>query len=356
MEQKTWWKGVTYPAASTTSPSSTTSSSTCSRSRSCSSSRCRARRPGCGWRSASSPDPLAPRLPRHLRARDRGDLDVLVLLPRARPGARPLRDGHRGADAPRYFQVGGLAEDIPRGFYEERRKFCEQMPRRSTSTRRSSTRTRSGWSGRGRRPALGRGRDRARPAGPEPSRLRCRLGPSQARALSRLRPGRLRRSRLRRRRRLRPLQGARRRDAGVDEDHRAVHRPARGDAGRAWIADDRKVVLPPREELHTSMESLIHHFKIVTEGTACPRARSTSGSSRRAASRLLPRLRRGPKPWRVKFRAPSFAALTPPAGQLPSAASLVRRAARDRGLLPDAVADLIAVVGSLDAVMGDVDR
>src|SRR4029450_10650249 len=29
----------------------------------------------------------------------------------------------------RYFQVGGLAEDIPRGFYEEARKFCERMPK-----------------------------------------------------------------------------------------------------------------------------------------------------------------------------------------------------------------------------------
>ena len=40
--------------------------------------------------------------------------------------------------------------------------------------------------------------------------------------------------------------------------------------GQPWIADDRKVVLPPREELHTSMESLIHHFKIVTEGFRVP--------------------------------------------------------------------------------------
>ena len=40
--------------------------------------------------------------------------------------------------------------------------------------------------------------------------------------------------------------------------------------GEPWIADDRKVVLPPREELHTSMESLIHHFKIVTEGFRVP--------------------------------------------------------------------------------------
>ena len=37
-----------------------------------------------------------------------------------------------------------------------------------------------------------------------------------------------------------------------------------------FISDDRKVVLPPRHELHTSMESLIHHFKIVTEGFRVP--------------------------------------------------------------------------------------
>ncbi|HET9460900.1 MAG TPA: NADH-quinone oxidoreductase subunit D, partial [Gaiellaceae bacterium] len=41
-------------------------------------------------------------------------------------------------------------------------------------------------------------------------------------------------------------------------------------SGEPWIADDRKVVLPPRHELHTSMESLIHHFKIVTEGFTVP--------------------------------------------------------------------------------------
>ena len=100
MEQKTWWKGVTYPArvdyvsfqynelvyvlavekllqlAGAAQGDLDADG---------------ARRAGA--------DPLAPRLPRHLRARDRGDLDVLVLLPRARPGARPLRDGHRDAHA-----------------------------------------------------------------------------------------------------------------------------------------------------------------------------------------------------------------------------------------------------------------
>ena len=47
---------------------------------------------------------------------------------------------------------------------------------------------------------------------------------------------------------------------------------------------DRKVALPPRNEINTSMESLIHHFKLVTEGFRVPRARCTRRSSRRAAS------------------------------------------------------------------------
>ena len=55
--------------------------------------------------------------------------------------------------------------------------------------------------------------------------------------------------------------------------------------GEPWIADDRKVVLPPREELHTSMESLIHHFKIVTEGFRVPEGEVYVGVESPAASR-----------------------------------------------------------------------
>ena len=54
------------------------------------------------------------------------------------------------------------------------------------------------------------------------------------------------------------------------ESIRIVDQALEGMPGGAWIADDRKVVLPPREELHTSMESLIHHFKLVTEGFRVP--------------------------------------------------------------------------------------
>src|SRR6201987_4817101 len=111
--------------------------------------------------------------------------------------------------------------------------------------------------------------------------------------------------------------------------------------GRPWIADDRKVVLPPREELHTSMESLIHHFKIVTEGFRVPEGEVYAAiESPRGESGCYLVSDGGPKPWRVHFRAPSFVALEATATCLENAL----------------VADLIAVVGSLDAVMGDCDR
>jgi NADH-quinone oxidoreductase subunit D len=111
--------------------------------------------------------------------------------------------------------------------------------------------------------------------------------------------------------------------------------------GEPWISDDRKVVLPPREELHTSMESLIHHFKIVTEGYRVPEGEVyVAVESPRGESGVYVVSDGGPKPWRVKFRAPSFVALEATATCMGDVA----------------IADLIAVVGSLDAVMGDTDR
>jgi NADH-quinone oxidoreductase subunit D len=111
--------------------------------------------------------------------------------------------------------------------------------------------------------------------------------------------------------------------------------------GEPWIVDDRKFVLPPREELHTSMESLIHHFKIVTEGYRVPEGEVyVTIESPRGEMGCYVVSDGGPKPWRVKFRAPSFAALE-------ATATCMRDAL---------IADLIAIVGSLDSVMGEVDR
>src|SRR5207302_8041910 len=106
-----------------------------------------------------------------------------------------------------------------------------------------------------------------------------------------------------------------------------------------WIADDRRVVLPPRHELHTSMESLIHHFKIVTEGYRVPEGEVyTVVESARGELGCYVVSSGGPKPWRVKFRAPSLVALEATATCMSDAL----------------IADLIAIVGSLDTVMGEV--
>ena len=111
--------------------------------------------------------------------------------------------------------------------------------------------------------------------------------------------------------------------------------------GEPWVVDDRKVVLPPRHELHTSMESLIHHFKIVTEGYVVPEGEVyVVIESPRGENGCYLVSDGGARPWRVKFRAPSFAALQATATTV-------------QGCL---IADLVAIAGSLDPVMGDADR
>ena len=107
------------------------------------------------------------------------------------------------------------------------------------------------------------------------------------------------------------------------------------------MADDRKHVLPPRHELHTSMESLIHHFKLVTEGfRVAPGQVYSAVESPRGEFGCFLVSDGGPKPWRIHFRAPSFVSL-----QSTAMMSVNRY-----------IADMIAVVGSLDGVMGECDR
>jgi NADH-quinone oxidoreductase subunit D len=108
-----------------------------------------------------------------------------------------------------------------------------------------------------------------------------------------------------------------------------------------WIADDRKVVLPPRHELHTSMESLIHHFKLVTEGFRVPAGEvytAIEGPRGELGCNLVSD--GSARPWRVHFRSASLVMLQ-------------SVAAMSQGVL---VADFIAVLASLDPNMGDCDR
>lgn len=107
------------------------------------------------------------------------------------------------------------------------------------------------------------------------------------------------------------------------------------------ITDDRKVAPPPRSELATSMEAVIHHFKLWTEGFSAPKGEVyVAAESPRGELGVLLAGNGGPKPHRVHFRAPSFVNL-----------SALPVMSKDHF-----VADLVAIVGSIDIVLGDVDR
>jgi NADH-quinone oxidoreductase subunit D len=241
---------------------------------------------------------------------------------------------------PRYCQVGGVAEDLPRGFEPEARKLVRYL--------RNKIGEYEGLIGKN--PIW---RERTVGVGVIPPDFAIRMA----------------------------LSGPNLRASGVDWDLRSAnggygayreldYKPVLAENGdtfdRFWvrvqemrssldliekcldglpsgrhIADDRKVVLPPRHELHTSMESLIHHFKIVTEGFRVPAGQVyVPIESARGEFGFYMVSDGGPKPWRVRLRPPSFVAL-----------ESIAAVANGHYL-----ADLIAILASLDPVMGDCDR
>ena len=109
----------------------------------------------------------------------------------------------------------------------------------------------------------------------------------------------------------------------------------------AWQADAPHVVLPEREKMKTQMESLIYHFKIVTEGFRVP-----AGEAYQCIE--APRGEIGyyvvsdgtSKPYRVHMRTPSF-------GNLQGLPKMLENTL---------IADSIAALGSMDFVLGDTDR
>jgi NADH-quinone oxidoreductase subunit D len=106
-------------------------------------------------------------------------------------------------------------------------------------------------------------------------------------------------------------------------------------------SNNRKYVPPPRAELGHSMEAVIHHFKLWTEGFSVPKGSVfTVTESPRGELGCYLESDGGPKPYRVYWRTPSFDNLQ----ILPMLA---------KGHL---VADLVALIGTIDIVLGDVDR
>jgi NADH-quinone oxidoreductase subunit D len=125
------------------------------------------------------------------------------------------------------------------------------------------------------------------------------------------------------------------------ESCRIIDQAIQGLPGGPTNSHDRKVTLPPRSEIDTSMESLIHHFKLTTEGfRVAPGSVYHAIESPRGELGFLMVSDGGTRPYRCKVRAPSFSNL-----------SALHRMVQD-----ELVADAVAVVGSIDITLGDVDR
>ena len=104
---------------------------------------------------------------------------------------------------------------------------------------------------------------------------------------------------------------------------------------------DRKIAPPPRAELDTSMEALIHHFKLFTEGYHPPVGEAIGAVEGPRGEKAYYIVSDGSnKPYRVKIKGPSFYNLQ----ALPKMCE---------GRM---VADVVAIIGSIDIVLGDIDR
>ena len=111
--------------------------------------------------------------------------------------------------------------------------------------------------------------------------------------------------------------------------------------GGDFRAQDKKVTPPPRSRIDESMEALIHHFKIFTEGFHVPEGETYAAvESPRGEVGCYLVSDGGPKPYRMHIRGPSFVNLQ----TLPHL--------MEGGL----IADGVAVISSVDPIMGEVDR
>ncbi len=114
----------------------------------------------------------------------------------------------------------------------------------------------------------------------------------------------------------------------------------RDNPGPVMIADQ-KIVPPKRADMKDDMESLIHHFKLFTEGYCVPEGEAYAAIEHPKGEFGVYMVSDGAnKPYRVKIRAPGFAHL----------------AALDEMTRGHMIADVVAVIGTLDIVFGEIDR
>ena len=109
----------------------------------------------------------------------------------------------------------------------------------------------------------------------------------------------------------------------------------------AWACDDTRVVPPPKDKVYTEMEALIQHFLIYSQGFTVPVGESYVPVEGPRGEHGVYIVSDGTnRPWRVKMRPPSFMAIQ----------------ALPKVIEGGMIADVIAVIGSNDVVMGDCDR
>jgi NADH-quinone oxidoreductase subunit D len=239
----------------------------------------------------------------------------------------------------RYIQVGGVFEDIPRGFAEKVRKFVKDMPNRADQYADLLEKNEIVL-------------ERLRDTGIVDQETMLKLGVTGPLLRATGNPWDLRKAR--------PYSSYdhfefkipvgtvgdnydrfRVRHAEFYESTKIIEQALDGLPEGPVITPDRKVALPPRHELATSMEALIHQFKLVTEGFRVPPGEVYHPiEGPRGELGCFVRADGSSKPARVHMRDPSFV-------NLQALAPMVRDAY---------IADLIATLAMLDPILGGIDR
>jgi NADH-quinone oxidoreductase subunit D len=239
----------------------------------------------------------------------------------------------------RYIQVGGVMEDIPRGFALKLRKFIKEMPTRADQYADLLSKNQIVL-------------ERLRGTGIVDQETLLGLGVTGPLLRATGNPWDLRKAK--------PYSSYDRfefkipvgtvgdnydryrvRHAELYESTKIIEQALDGLPEGPYITPDRKVALPPRHELATSMEALIHHFKLVTEGFRVPPGEAYYPiESPRGELGCFVRADGSAKPARVHMRDPSFV-------NLQALPHMVR---------DGYIADLIATLAMLDPILGGIDR
>jgi NADH-quinone oxidoreductase subunit D len=239
----------------------------------------------------------------------------------------------------RYIQVGGVMEDIPRGWEQRVRKFCKGFPKRIDQYEALIDRNQIVL-------------ERLRGVAAVDEQELLDLGVTGPLLRATGNPWDLRKAK--------PYSSYdhfefqipvgtvgdnydryRVRMAELRESVKIIEQALDGLPEGPYITPDRKYALPPRHELATSMEALIHHFKLVTEGFRVPPGEVYYPiESPRGELGCFVRSDGSSKPARVHMRDPSFV-------NLQAFPAMVR---------DSYIADLIATLAMLDPILGGIDR